>query len=188
MWISIGSRMKKLAGVRHDSPPPLGQEKNRGEKEEAWEDRGFQKHCDPLWVYQQQNEHTQETTAHPWAFWIPSNSSLMTTVCSCGSTDCLKMNDCVLTSQLVQERYEPPENWREAFPKGMCWWETNVHRVNRKDPASCRTAPRVASAHVGTGVGTATDTMTSSEAVQWWAKFCWGVRSVGLQFDQNYSG
>lgn len=57
----------------------------------------------------------------------------------------LGMNDCVLTPQLVQERCGPPENrgWRETalFPKGMCWWETNVCRVRWKYPASCRAAP-----------------------------------------------
>lgn len=52
---------------------------------------------------------------------------------------CLPTNDCVLTSQLVQERCEPPENtglaWGCTFPRGMCWWETK--RLQSEAEVSC---------------------------------------------------
>lgn len=44
---------------RRWQPPPHPFQKKtavqKGGKEEAWEDRGFQRHCDPLWFNQQQN-------------------------------------------------------------------------------------------------------------------------------------
>lgn len=64
-------------------PPPRLEKKTavqKGGKEEAWEDRGFQRHCDPLWFNQQQNCLTNThrrpprillSICHKWAYIIP---------------------------------------------------------------------------------------------------------------------
>lgn len=60
-WISIGPRMEWLAGVRDETTSPSSYQKNpktaalKEGTEEAREDRGFQRRCDPLRIKEHQN-------------------------------------------------------------------------------------------------------------------------------------